>query len=406
MDLSELFHGIAVIVDDEIHVEKTSIKMIADQIRAKKIPVLTYESHPDIDKQHLQAVSFVLLDWEIISEEARELKLKSHRLPGTLIAEYEAANIVFLKDLLASSFCPIFIFTHESTDRIKQRLIDEKLFNVDKPNNIFIKSKKDLESDGAVFAEISNWLKSSPSIYVLKEWEIKYQSSKTKLFRDFQEFSPHWPRIMWQNFEKDGTNSSIELGSILSKNLHTRMSPYQFKSEIINSQFTEIDRDELLKVIEGERFLSSDNLHSDDISTGDLFKVSKYYYLNIRPACDLIPREAGESIDDVELYLVRGTKLTSPTTATMFSPTDGKFRESDCNIIIFPLNNGQAIDFRFKKFEIKKWKDCKSNRIGRILPPHITRAQQRFSLYLQREGLPRTPNEAIPVTPQADTPVT
>jgi hypothetical protein len=38
----------------------------------------------------------------------------------------------------------------------------------------------------------------------------------------------------------------------------------------------------------------------------------------------------------------------------------------------------------------------KDKRIGRLLPPYITRIQQLFGLYFQRIGLPRTPDEILP----------
>jgi hypothetical protein len=51
--------------------------------------------------------------------------------------------------------------------------------------------------------------------------------------------------------------------------------------------------------------------------------------------------------------------------------------------------------YEFKNLTIKKWSEIKSSRIGRLLPPHITRIQQRYALYMQRQGLPRTPEKAI-----------
>ena len=69
--------------------------------------------------------------------------------------------------------------------------------------------------------------------------------------------------------------------------------------------------------------------------------------------------------------------------------------EIDNQSIIFPINNGLSIDFRFKKLEIKSWEDVKDRRIGRILSPHIDRMQQRYAAYLQRQGLPRVPQKAI-----------
>jgi len=43
--------------------------------------------------------------------------------------------------------------------------------------------------------------------------------------------------------------------------------------------------------------------------------------------------------------------------------------------------------------------DAMEHRIGRLLPPYLTRLQQRYSAYLQRPGLSRIPRAALPVIP-------
>ena len=59
------------------------------------------------------------------------------------------------------------------------------------------------------------------------------------------------------------------------------------------------------------------------------------------------------------------------------------------------LDDGKIIEFKFSDFEIKEWDDIKDSRVGRLLPPYINRIQQRYSLYMQRQGLPRIPDDAI-----------
>lgn len=139
---------------------------------------------------------------------------------------------------------------------------------------------------------------------------------------------------MWENFGADGANKSLEMDELISRNLHSRMTPFDFENDILDKA-SHVPRGELRKLLEGERFLKKNSLHDDDIGTGDLFKeeyenggeTKVRYYLNIRALCDLMRDE--------------------------------------------------------------------SLRIGRLLPPYITRIQQRYSLYMQRQGLPRIPNDAI-----------
>ena len=50
--------------------------------------------------------------------------------------------------------------------------------------------------------------------------------------------------------------------------------------------------------------------------------------------------------------------------------------------------------------KVKKYDSSfKAKRIGRILPPYITRIQQIVSAYIIREGLPAIPNDIL-ATPE------
>ena len=101
------------------------------------------------------------------------------------------------------------------------------------------------------------------------------------------------------------------------------------------------------------------------------------------------------SLNNVMLYLIKGNKLTEPQLKKSFSYKYGQLKEIESQVIIFPIDSGKAIDFRFKSLEIKKWGDIKNTRIGRILPPQIDRIQQRYAHYLIRYGLSRIPESAI-----------
>lgn len=104
-----------------------------------------------------------------------------------------------------------------------------------------------------------------------------------------------------------------------------------------------------------------------------------------------------EDYEDINLYLLAGSKLSEGKSKRSFNKRYGHFKETDTNAIIFPVHDGKTIDFRFKDIEIKPWKEFRDKRIGRLLPPHIyiCRIQQRYALYMQRTGLPRVPKEAI-----------
>ena len=144
--------------------------------------------------------------------------------------------------------------------------------------------------------------------------------------------------------------------------------------------------------------MKRESLHEDDVSCGDLFKVEKSqsnetteftYYLNIRAQCDLRSKKLvyclkGRVVDETKINKKGG-----------FPVDEGHFLEKINHSVVPFLDGGKIIEFLFRNMKIQEWKDLKENRVGRLLPPYITRIQQRYSLYMQRQGLPRIPDAAI-----------
>jgi len=399
--MKDLFSGIAVVIDDEVNDTTANIGKIINQIESANIPVLKYTAIPSEEViRHFQNLSFLLLDWRLIKKEVTNEEIKEGvTIPDTL-QEYDVSeNIAFIKNLNKVCFCPIFIFTNEDVTSIQTSLSSGLSLSEDKPSNLFVQPKSDLQNEDTLFNKITEWLKYSPSIYVLKEWEKEYQSCKNRLFLEFHDLSSEWPYIMWKNFEDDGANKSLELGELISRNLHSRMTPFEFNNDILNKDNSTIAKKELRKVLEGERYLKKDSLHDSDIGTGDLFKEKykgngeiKYrYYLNIRAQCDLLREEAPK------LYTISGEVLEQNKNGkiTNISFNQGQYLEKPNHAVIAFLDEGKILEFKFSGFEIKDWKELKDSRIGRLLPPYINKIQQRYALYMQRQGLPRIPDAAI-----------
>lgn len=401
----DLFNGIAIVIDDEIGNDSANINNLISQIKKHNMPYLTYKEIPDdniID--HFEGISFLLLDWKLRTETLGEFITEGVSLPDTIGQSGVDENIAFLKKLRKSCFMPIFIFTNEQEEPVIQALIDHDLYQKDKPNYIFIKRKNDLTGRTKLFSVITDWIRKTPSIYVLAAWEKAYRTSKVKLFHDFYSMSPDWPNILWKSFADDGVNMSLELGEVITRNLHTRMVPFTFDDKILNKCGKAALKDEVRKVLEGERFVKAENpnkeeyLHKDFIATGDIFKKSSgKIYINIRPDCDCIPNrnDSNGKIEDVDLYLLQGSKLSATQENEKYREKYGNFEETDNQSIVFSIIDGKTYNFNFKNLTIKKWSEIKDNRIGRLLPPYITRIQQRYALYLQRQGLPRTPQMAV-----------
>lgn len=396
MDIVELFNGVAVVIDDEVGEKKANINNIILEIQKRNMPCLTFTELPDINiAEHFDSISFLLLDWKLPKKELAETAIEGVKMPDGIGRAAIDENITFLKKLRECCFTPVFIFTNENEDIVVNILKDNGLYTDGKPNYIFVKNKRYLTGKGRLFKVIETWVKRTPSIYVLKAWEKEHKKAKNKLFHDFYGISPNWPLILWKSFSDDAVNMSFGLGEIISKNLYSRMSPFLFEEKILNKPVIRAPKDEVRKVLEGERFIKE--LHEDSIGTGDIFKIKGDLFLNIRPDCDCIPdrNKPDCKIDDVDLYLLKGTKLTHKKEREAYSKKYGIFKELDSQSVVFSIKDGRTYDFQFQSLFIKKWADIKGLRIGRLLPPYITRIQQRYSLYLQRQGLPRTPKIAV-----------
>jgi hypothetical protein len=402
MGIEELFTGIAVVIDDEIGKKDANINDLIQQIEDLTIPYISYKELPDTNYiQHFSDISFLLLDWRLLSEDLSESILEGVSVPAVASRADINANVEFLKRIKTTCFAPVFIFTDEDKDTVITTLRENGLFQEDKPNFILVRNKNDLK-DGKLFSEIEAWLKTTPSIYVLKSWEKEYGKAKNRLFTVFYELSSSWPKILWDAFKADGVNVSKELGEVITRNLYTRMAPFSFDSNFFNDIHVDVSKEEVRSVLEGERFITSDQLHKDDIVTGDIFKEERkennetrvYYFLNIRAQCDLVrASDPGE----VELYCLKGRIVdeSSINTESGYKFAEGQFLEKINHAVVSCIDNGKIIEFLFRDLKIMKWKTVRDKRIGCLLPPYINRIQQRYALYQQRQGLPRTPDAAI-----------
>jgi len=401
MGVSDLFNGIAVVIDDEIGVDGKNINNLIDQIAGRKMPCISYKSLPDDDSIcHFEGVSFILLDWELQSEDLSVPIQDRPTLPATLSEFNINENIEFLKKLKELFFMPIFIFTNLNTDGIIEKLKENGLYQDDQPNLIFVRRKSDLTGSVRLFREIESWIVKVPSIYVLKEWDREYRRAKNRLFSDFYALNHSWPKILWKSYVEDGCNMSQELGEIITKNLHTRMTPFSFDESTLTKRGKRIPKNEIRKVLEGERFVKT--LNENDIATGDVFKVAnpgsngvivQTYYINIRAQCDLVRSR------NPHLYCLKGKaideRLINRKGGTEFNCINGEFTEKKYTAIVPFIDDGNIIEFDFTDLLRKTWNEMKTNRIGRLLPPYITSIQQRYSHYLHRQGLPRTPKDAM-----------
>lgn len=383
-DIVQLFSGIGVVIDEAINTKDdrpNGIQKIVQSIESTHIPLLQFEDLPDdevISKLH--SISFLILDWNLSGV---------HPIPKATIDD----NIVFLKKLKETCFIPLFIFSDEDPHTIEVTLSENGITAENSP--IFIKKKDELDTVEKLFGEIESWLKTTPSIYVLKEWEKATVEAKTKMLWALSATHPAWPKILMTSIKKDGGNQEMELIDMLQSNLKYRLSYPSLDINMIKRQKTDgITRKELRQILECERFIPSSSLPNHPFA-GDVFIIGDVYYVNIRPDCDII-RDAEK--DNKNMYLlsckiVDETKINADIEDRIVFDS-GEFIEKN-NYCFIAFVKGNILQLSLKELTTLPWNDIKDKRIGRILPPYITKIQQKYSAYLQRQGLPRIPKEAI-----------
>ena len=436
MDVGKLFQGIAVIIDDEISNPTSSISSIKEIIQSKNIPVAVYSEIPRQEViPSLSNASFVILDWDYTNSELAVNVDERLSIPTELKAEQDKNLIQFIDGLHRLVFVPLFIFTSKSVDSIKETLRDAGLWNDGKENRIFIKQKNDISTEDQLFGAIEGWIKAMPSVYVLKEWEKNIFKSKDAMFLELYRYSPNWVKIIWDMLKEDSIENHSEFGEFVTRTLNNRIGPYRFDEDIIGAE-KEISPEELRCVVEGERYLAYDT-QPKQAYTGDLYKDGSKYYLNIRAQCDLSRMDDHGEYNPL-LYCIKGKKLQSKDIITddirltteeelifgaskRFSLDEmreickdetriqdfnrnftkhrnsiffrkGAFLERNDKVIVGCVAGEQALQFDLD-ICIKSFIDEKDKRIGRILPPYITRIQQKCAQNMIREGVIPIPKE-------------
>lgn len=404
-ELRQLFNGVAVVIDDQVEEPGTEIAAIVRQIHdgGGKVIAMTDLPHRDYDFSNFTGVSFFILDWQLHQTLAADgADLAQVRYSEAFLRNELHRKILFLKRIMEHRLAPVFIFTTSDLDAVKEALLDAELYADGDHSHIMVSAKSDV-IHRRVFDVLVHWIHERPSAYVLKTWEREYEKAKNAMFKDLYTKSVDWPVLLWKTFRHDDLPASDELGRLITRIIFSRMTPFHLDLEqFVGNEAPQDEaatteyRKKLLAVMEAERFVPVDGLHEDSIAPGDVFKMPQGKYLiNIRPDCDCIVRAGNEAL---ELYLLEGSVLTSGQLPEMLDLGRGVLQEGDAQVAVFGMYKERTIVFNMKELTKKPWSELKARRIGRLLPPYLTRLQQRYASYLQRPGLSRIPLEAL--TPQ------
>ncbi len=394
MDIKNLMSGIAVVIDDAFGENSSAkrtdriIRLVKDIETTWEMPFCKIHEIPsnEICKNLLKSASFILLDWKLWPSGAPDFEEAGIQ-----------ANINFLEQA-KDYFVPVFIFTNEDPEDIKNALLPSGLYDDQKPgkNFIFIRRKNSLTGN-KLFTSVKKWINGNASVYTLKAWEQAFHEAKKNVFGSMYKRSSSWPRVFWSSYKEDGADPSFSLVTLINNNLLARMETDIFEKSVLGKRPYRIDGEDVRPVLEGASFIPQEKLPENNVKAGDLFKKSDSagnYLLNVRADCDCIPRQ-GKTIDSVELYCIEGKSMNPRQVKGSFLKKYGTFNEQVNQAILFGIHDGKTIQFNFGKLVPKKFHEVKNKRVGRITHPYITRIQQRYALYLQRQGLPRIPEEAI-----------
>ena len=390
MGIKNLMSGIAVVIDDALNKERKNsgdniFEIVKKIERECKIPFYKTHKIPPAGTCNnlLQSASFVLLDWKLWRGEGSQLAERGIE-----------RNIKFLEKA-KDFFMPVFIFTNEHPEDVAYRL-PESLYDQNdiKRNFIFVKRKSDLMKED-ISNLMENWMQKNASVYTLKTWEQAFYESKINLFSSMYKRSPDWPKVFWESYKKDGVNPSSSMTHLINGVLLGNIKTDIFEEEVFSGKCSQSGED-VKSLMNKASFIKKGKLTKGEARSGDLFMLSdSEYSINIRPDCDCIPRD-GQSIDSIELYCIKGIEIEESMISQHYNKKLENFRENINENISFNLHEGKTIRFNFNQLEIKKFSVLKRKRVGRLIHPYITRMQQRYALYLQRQGLPRVPEEAIP----------
>jgi len=393
MNVRELFQGIAVIFDDEIDDDQSKIFKIKQLLEEQNIPVATSKEQPSKEMiPSLQNAAFIIVDWNFTDKKLGSIEERI-LVPNTLRDESEKELIEFIKDFLQRSLVPIFIFTALKEDDIRSKLRNGGCLE---DSRVFIKNKEDVDTEEHLFNEMESWLRTMPSVYVLKEWERITLRSKNEMLLRLYQYSPIWAKIVWDMIKADSEHGyQHEFGEFLTRSLSNCVDTYSFDETVFDTKLEEVSTEEARKVLEGERFFSyGEHTKPQQAYTGDLIKDGEHYYLNIRAQCEL-------SRDENPLYyFIGGKKLKSGDIGKEHQNKKAIFRHGTflerADQIIIPCIAGEvAIEFKLKDIVIKEFQENRNERVGRLLPPYITRIQQKWAHYVVRTGVLPVPENVV-----------
>lgn len=390
-----MLEGSVIYIDDEWNKDGSTAGRFYKQLWESGRPMRAYNSlPPDGHLDHWDGLSMVILDWNLLESDTR--------VEGASELQESAREEIlnFLTTLLKRYFCPVFIVSASDKAGIEAILRDAEVFPTDALGpRVRVVHKHDVSNQ--LLPALEEEVAKDPVLSALAVWEREYQRAKNEMFIDFSKMSAHWPAYIVDLTEGEGADAAYELVETLNANLRHRMNPVAFDLERLRVNEGSANPSTLRRVTRARTMLRPEVLNERMVYPGDLFRFpnskSGEIWMNISPVCQTIVRPLGSSGKEgtaqparsaIRLHLIRGELAGEiPLSRRKFS--DLRRRGDGPNgAVIHALIDECPYYFEFGRARIRKWEKLKDSRIGRVLPPYITRLQQKHAAYIQSEGLP------------------
>lgn len=371
-------------------------------VKCKDVPL-------NVDRfvDNLGSVAFLLMDWRYDSSPLIDVDGAEGALPRSqeLKSQKQKDVVEFIKKFMELCTAPIFIVSNESTDAIKRSLVE--CLGEGIASRIIVEPKASLAT--RVIGAIEKWIQMSPSTYVLKMWDNAYQDARHKMFKEFSCISQFWPVPLYKAYKKDGDDPSSALTELLFRNLRGRMGNLSLVKSRFRTGARKPGREVLRKIIETSVVVPDEYLNEGQFGCGDLFhkrekkngKWKERYWLLISCDCDCIDHSSQDATTgggaDVALLPASIVSNSALKKRTVFNPAYG-FDQPKDRAYLFPVNGGKGLCLLFSKMAMKSINSLLADgyeRIGRVCAPYITDVRQRNAQWLQREGFPKIPVEAV-----------
>ena len=179
-------------------------------------------------------------------------------------------------------------------------------------------------------------------------------------------------------------------------NILNRISPVAFDVDSITSFGGEYSADSLSKIAQGRTTILEPKLSGVIPVPGDIFELAGddegTVWVNVSPICQTVSRpkpggSGGASPKGIRLHLLRAVRQAVPRSNTKFNDLK-KSGEGPNQVVVHTMLAGNPYLISFGDAQIAEWDQLRPCRIGRLIPPFITRIQQKHAAYIQSEGLP------------------